>query len=77
LSGSSLEEDAVGDHGVPREDLAISNPGNMKRLLQTKINKTEINEYLKNKASKKDTEVVMRQIHILHKQMKQLVAVLS
>lgn len=61
LKGSSLEDDAVGD-GVPREDLAVVGAGaaSMKKVLDTKINKSEINDYLKNKASKKDTEVLMR-----------------
>ena len=73
MSGSALEDDAVGD-GVPREDLAFAGAGNMKKVLDKKINKSEMNDYLKNKASIKDIEVVMRQIQILHKQLKQLVS---
>jgi hypothetical protein len=69
LRGSALEDEAVGEHGVPRDDLAVagSGNGNMKKVLETKINKSEINEYLKGKSSKKDTEVLMRQVSILHK----------
>lgn len=67
MRGSALEDDAVGDHGVPRDDLAAAGSGNLKKVLETKINKTEINEYLKGKSSKKDTEVLMRQVSILHK----------
>ena len=49
----------------------------MKKVLETKVSKVEIVDYLKGKSSKKDLEVVMRQIHILHKQLKQLVVLLT
>lgn len=67
LRGSALEDEAIGD-GVPRDDLATTSVGgsNMKKVLDTKINKTEMNDYL-GKASKKDLEVLMRQVQILHK----------
>ena len=50
--------------------MAFAGTGNMKKVLDKKINKSEMNDYLKNKASIKDIEVVMRQIQILHKQLK-------
>ena len=71
LRGSALEDDAVGD-GIPNEHQvgAEGEKNYMKKVLETKVSKVEIVDYLKGKSSKKDLEVVMRQIQILHKQLK-------
>jgi hypothetical protein len=63
LKGSVLEDDAVGD-GIPNED-QVGPAGDkvfMKKMLDTKINKNDLTDFLKDKSSKKDLEVVMRQI---------------
>ena len=62
LRGSALEDDAIGD-GIPNENLLDTPGGNsvyVKKMLDTKINKSDLNDFLKDKSSKKDLEVTMR-----------------
>ena len=72
LKGSSMEEEALGNDGV-------TNPLNQRiaKLIDTKLDKSELDKQLSKKVSKTETEMMARQITILHKQLKQMVVLIT
>jgi hypothetical protein len=62
LKGSTLEEEALGKDGI-----RIPMDQNLARLIDTKLDKTDIDKLLKQKVSKAETQMLYRQISTLHK----------
>ena len=60
LRGSALEDDAVGPDGIPPDNFGMGGQGQMKKLLQTKVEKSEIDDLLRNKSNKRDVEMALR-----------------
>ncbi len=75
LRGSALEDEAAGPDGVPPGiELA---PDTLRAHFDKKLDRNELESFLKDKSSKAETEMALRQIDILHKQVKQLALLLT
>ena len=77
LQPSDFEDAAVGPDGVPPDSsFGLAGVG-ISKLLAFKVDKKDLNEKLKEKSNKTDIEMAMRQIQILHKQLKQVSLLLT
>ena len=50
---------------------------NLEQLIEHKVNKQDFDSQMSQKASKDESEMMLRQIEVIHNQLKQLVQVLA
>mmetsp|Transcript_14949 Transcript_14949/g.23146 ORF Transcript_14949/g.23146 Transcript_14949/m.23146 type:complete len:114 (+) Transcript_14949:109-450(+) len=75
LRGSVLEDEAAGPEGIP-SGIGLA-PDTLRAHFDKKLDRNELDSFLKDKSSKAETEMALRQIDILHKQVKQLALLLT